>query len=82
MKTKIETKSAVIGACLGVAAMLAIGAASPQPQTVGRYQLGGTAAHGMVIDTATGQVWTTYLPQNTGISADAAFSKPKPQESR
>ena len=81
MNNNINIKSALIGLCIGVVAMLAIGATSSQPSAVGRYQLGGTASHGLVIDTATGQVWSKYLPQDRG-NTDGDFAKPKLEEKK
>ena len=75
MNNKIDIKSALIGLCLGVMTMLAIGASSSTP-TVGRYQIGGTASHGLVLDTVTGQVWSSFLPQQTGHT-DQDFVKVK-----
>ena len=66
MNKKIEIKSALIGVAVGVVATLAIGASSPRATTVGRYQIGGTASHGLIIDSATGQAWSAYLPQQSG----------------
>lgn len=78
MNHPIDNKSALIGLCLGVAAMLGLGASSPTPGPVGRYQTAGTATHGMVIDTATGQVWTQHL-QPDGIR-DSRFYGSKNEE--
>ncbi len=75
MKTKLEINSALIGLGIGVFVTLGLAAAS-SPGPVGRYQIGGTSSHGLVVDTVTGQVWEKYLPQNEGHS-DADFSKPK-----
>lgn len=81
MNKNIDIKSVLIGACIGVVAMLAIGASSPQTSVVGRYQLGGTASHGLVIDTMTGRVWSKHLPQNRGYT-DADFAIPKLKKGR
>jgi DNA-binding transcriptional regulator YdaS (Cro superfamily) len=78
MNHPIDIKSALIGLCLGVAAILGLGASSPTTGAVGRYQIAGTATHGMVIDTATGQVWTQYL-QPDGIR-DSRFYGSKNEE--
>ncbi len=78
MNQQIDTKSALIGLCVGITAMLALGASSPTTRPVGRYQIGGTATHGLVIDTVTGQVWTQYLqPDGT---RDSSFYGPKNEE--
>ena len=75
MNTKIEIKSAVIGLGVGVLVTLGIAAASSSG-SIGRYQVGGTGSHGLVIDTATGQVWRSYLPPNDG-GTDGDFFKAK-----
>lgn len=77
MKTRLDGKSVLIGLLAGIGAMLAIGAASPN-HTVGRYQVGGTASQALVIDTATGQVWTRFTPSGSG-SSDTDFAAPKLQ---
>jgi hypothetical protein len=41
-------------------------AAAASPGSVGRYQIAGTGNHGLIIDTATGQVWRGYFPANSG----------------
>lgn len=79
MNRPIDIKSALIGLCLGVAAMLGLGASSPTSGPIGRYQIAGTATYGMVIDTATGQVWRAHLPANHGYS-DEDFFRPKAGE--
>jgi len=78
MNHPIDTKSALIGLCIGITAMLALGASSPASGPVGRYQIGGTATHGLVIDTVTGHVWTQFL-QPDGIR-DNRFYGPKNEE--
>lgn len=75
MKTKIDTKSALIGLGVGVFLMLGVAAAS-SPGSAGRYQIAGTGNHGMVLDTATGQVWSMFLSSTSG-KADGDFYKPK-----
>ena len=75
MNTKIDIKSALLGLSVGVLAMLGIAAAS-SPGSVGRYQIAGTGNHGMVLDTATGQVWSTFL-SSSGGKADADFYQSK-----
>jgi hypothetical protein len=75
MNTKIDIKSALFG--LGVGVLLALGiAAASSPGTVGRYQIAGTGNQGLVLDTATGQVWSAYFPPDRG-KTDGDFSQPK-----
>ena len=75
MKTQLELKGAVIGLLAGIVGTLAIGASSSTPM-VGRYQVGGTASQGFVVDTITGQVWTQFTPSSSG-SSDNDFALPK-----
>lgn len=75
MKIQLDLKSIIIGLLAGIAGMVAIGASSPAP-TIGRYQVGGTASQGFVVDTMTGQVWTRFTPSGSGTSDnDFALSK-------
>jgi len=75
MKTKIDIKSAVLGLGIGVIVMLGIAAASSRDAN-GRYQIAGVGNHGLIIDTATGQVWSGYFLSNEG-KTDADFFQPK-----
>jgi hypothetical protein len=80
MNTRIDIKSASIGLGVGVLVMLGIAAASSSG-SVGRYQVAGTAAHAVIIDTATGQAWSTYL-MSSGGRADPDFYLPKTGEKK
>jgi hypothetical protein len=75
MNTKIDIKSAMLGLVFGILVTLVVAAAS-SPGPVGRYQIAGTAAHGLVLDTATGQAWSAFLPTAQG-KTDADFYQPK-----
>ena len=81
MNHPIDIKSALIGLCLGVTAMLALGASSPTSGPVGRYQIAGTATHGLVIDTATGKVWGKVL-ENIYFPDEKEFFDPKAGEKK
>jgi len=62
-----------LGGCLvGASVILAVAVRTPN----GRYQLGTTAGHAYVLDTATGQVWEKYAPPTEGTT-DQAFKDPK-----
>ena len=74
MKTNLDIKSALIGLGFGVMIMVGIGAASSG--SAGRYQIASTPNHGLVLDTATGQVWSTFL-SSSGGRADRDFYEPK-----
>jgi hypothetical protein len=76
MNTKIDIKSAVIGLLFGIVAAIGVAAMSP-PSQVGRYQIAGTSNCGLVVDTATGQVWTEFFGSNPGGGAGRAFYQPK-----
>ena len=80
MNTKLDHKSALIGLSLGVLVTLGLAAAA-SPGSVGRFQIGGTGNHGLVIDTATGQVWSGFF-QSTGGKTDADFFVPKVGEKK
>jgi hypothetical protein len=75
MKSSLDPKSALIGLGLGVLTTLVIGAAA-SPGTAGRYQIGATGNHGLVLDTATGQVWSGYFGSHGG-GTDGNFFRPK-----
>ena len=79
MNTKIDIKSALIGLGTGVLIMVGVGAASSG--SAGRYQIAGTANHGMVMDTVTGQVWSTFL-SSSGGRTDGDFYQPKIGQNR
>jgi len=73
MNTRIDIKSALLGLALGVLATVAI-AASTSSGAVGRYQIAGTANHGLVLDTVTGQVWSAFFLPNEGKTDPAYFA--------
>ena len=75
MKSKIDIKSALFGLALGVVATFAVAASTPSG-TVGRYQIAGTANHGLVLDTVTGQVWSAFFLPNQGTT-DPGYFQPK-----
>jgi hypothetical protein len=67
MNTRIDIKSALLGLCVGVVAMLVMAAASASPSgSVGRYQITGTTSHALVLDTTTGEVWHGFYPTDRG----------------
>jgi hypothetical protein len=57
MNIKIDLKSAVIGLCIGLGAMLAIGAGEGESRPVGRYQSSAGGELLLIVDTVTGQSW-------------------------
>lgn len=75
MNNRIDLKSALLGLLLGILAVVGIAAASA-PGHVGRYQVGGTGAHAVIVDTATGQAWSAFL-SSVGGKTDSNFYQPK-----
>ena len=80
MNTKIDIKSALLGLGVGVLVTIGIAAAS-SPGPVGRFQIAGTGNQGLVVDTATGRVWSAYFPSGGG-QMDGDFFQPKIGESK
>ena len=80
MNTKIDIKSALFGILIGVLVTLAIGAAAPSGP-VGRYQIAGTGNQGLVLDTASGEVWTAFFSSGGG-KTDGDFFLPKNKEKK
>jgi len=76
MNTKLDIKSVLIGLLLGVLATVAIAAGS-SPGQAGRYQVAGTGSFGLVLDTATGQVWSMFFSSSGGRTDGEAFYQPK-----
>ena len=60
MKHKLNLTSLLLGAALGVIAMLTIAAVSTPTQTSGRFQLLATDVYLFKIDSGSGQVWRTH----------------------
>ncbi len=80
MKSKIDIKSALLGLALGAVATFAV-AASTSSGAVGRYQIAGTANHGLVLDTVTGRVWSAFFLPNEG-KTDPGYFQPKLDEKK
>lgn len=80
MNQQIDTKSALIGLCVGITAMLALGASSHTSTSghPGRFQIVTTSNHGLVIDTTTGKVWRAFLRDS--IHSDGNFWEAKAGE--
>ena len=76
MKTTIDIKSALIGLTLGIVVTVCVAAASKSHGPVGRYQVTASHAHGLVVDTATGKVWTYFLGTSSG-GVNQSFYEPK-----
>ena len=73
MKTTIHLKSLLIGAGMGVVALLAIGAGESGSPPLGRYQGSSGGDVLLIVDTATGRAWA-LRPNGVSISgAPAGF---------
>ena len=59
MKNQTSTKNIVTGFALGVIATASLGAALKQNSEVGRFQIESGPHRAYVVDTTTGQVWTS-----------------------
>ena len=73
---KIDLKSFVIGGLSGALVLMALGAASPSPGPIGRYQVSAGATRAYVVDTTTGQIWESVIPPNAP-NIEPEFGKPK-----
>jgi len=60
MKTQIDIKSALCGLVVGVLAMLAIGAGTSSNEP-GKYQVSSALGYSVILDTQTGQAWTSAI---------------------
>ena len=78
MQSKIDIKSMVLGAALGVGIMLSVAAATTQNSSSGRYQLVVSDNYTFKIDTETGRVWTAFTssPSKAFLLAPAPVEKP------
>ena len=56
---KLNGKTLIVGLVLGLAAAMVMGAMGAEPAGPGRYQISSSAVYVWVMDTQTGQVWTT-----------------------
>jgi hypothetical protein len=76
----IDVKSILIGGLLVALVLCMLGAGtSPVTEYYGRYQIETNPNYAFVLDTTTGQVWSTQA-NDSGIFIDpnSAFSLPKP----
>ena len=70
MKSRWDIKSILVGTLIGAAGLALLGAAetaNPPSGPIGRYQVAAAGAGpgelvGYVVDTVTGQVWTSKAP--------------------
>ena len=68
MKTKWDLKSMLVGAALGVCALLGLGAVATGGAAtrgnVGRFQISAAQVGAWVVDTVTGEVWSSINPDS------------------
>ena len=77
MKITIDLRSAFVGLVAGVVLMFTLGATIGSNVGSGQvYQVAGTHAHAVIVNTATGQAWSAYMNPNGGTT-DADFKAPK-----
>ena len=76
MKLNLDLKSMLLGFCIGLLTVLAIGA-SISPNPVGKYQVAGTASYFVIVDTTTGKAWLANFILGTVKHTDADFFQPK-----
>ena len=76
-----DVKNILIGDLLAAFVLCLLGAGtSPITEYYGRYQIETNPDYAFVLDTTTGQVWSTKANDDPGIFIDpnSAFSLPKP----
>ncbi len=89
MKTRFDIKSIAAGLGAGVALTFLLGAAVPQLNYLGRFQVAGSGAFFVIVDTVTGRAWVgdfhtiinNPIPsEHSGGDAQQRFFLPKPLE--
>jgi hypothetical protein len=75
----IDVKSILIGGLLVALVLCLLGGTTTEPEHDGRYQIETNPNYAFVLDTTTGQVWSTNANDNTRTSIDpnSAFILPK-----
>ncbi len=81
MFRSIDFESAVIGGLLVIVIICLVGAVPfKSPEEYGRFQIKTNDSHAFILDTATGQVWSSmFLNPQFGVVEDPApeFHAPK-----
>jgi hypothetical protein len=73
MKTTIDLKSTLFGLCIGIAALVGLGAAEGGSRPTGRYQCSTGGDIMLLVGTATGQAWAARANGLTISGAPAGF---------
>jgi hypothetical protein len=74
----IHVKSILIGGLLAALVLCMLGGTTAGPESYGRYQIETNPDYAFVLDTTTGQVWSTKANDNIElIDPNSAFSLPK-----
>jgi hypothetical protein len=77
----IDVKSVLIGGLLGAMVLCLFGAVPfVLPEEYGRFQIETNNGHAFILDTATGQVWSSRFPDpqsGMGFVYDPNFHAPK-----
>jgi hypothetical protein len=78
MNSKSNVKGMLAGLFVGVLATLVLGSSFPTSH-IGRYQIAGSGAFFVMIDTATGQAWSGDFHATINNPVPADFSGPAAQ---
>jgi hypothetical protein len=86
MFRSIDMKSALIGGLLVVMVLFLVGAV-PYMETkkYGRFKIETNNGHAFILDSATGQVWSSKFPSpesGFGVKPDPNFHEPKTKHSK
>jgi hypothetical protein len=76
----IDMKSILIGGLLAALVLCMLGGTTVGPESYGRYQIETNPDYAFVLDTTTGQVWSTQATNDIAgifIDPNSAFSLPK-----
>jgi hypothetical protein len=86
MFRSIDMKSVLIGGLLAVMILCFVGAVPfVQPEEYGRFRIETNDSHAFILDSATGQVWSSMFPSpewGFGVGPDPNFHAPKTKHSK
>ena len=81
MAAGVVTAAVILGMTWQQHPQAAAQPAAPPATQAGRFQMASAAGHVYVLDTATGQVWESFVSSNEG-STDKDFKDPKVKAQR
>jgi len=75
----VDVKSILIGGLLVALVLCVLGGTTTEPAYDGRYQIETNPDYAFVLDTTSGQVWSTRANDSSGnlIDPNSTFSLPK-----